>query len=657
MSIHSVEQKTLLSADEIDEGREDEFATTSHSDLEKKRSLLTKWNLNNSLNLILKQNNEYAELISPTGKNERNSSLFFNIKENEMVNNELFEDQTLEDKKDEEKANGKREAESEILKLKKEEVKELKLDELSLDLNNKSLIEEREREIDHEDDMDPMHEEEDYNGLEEHGSIYLNKIKKNQLEQEIVPEIKNKNTIKFTFWAQKQKFKDVFFLLLYIGYTLSFLIVNIIMFWETSQSSLIAKYTSTTIFRAIKESLLAVTINILSSIIIGCIWLYSLCLIPKNVIWFLFLSMPAFSMLTSLWMVFKGHIGFSFIYGEGDPSLGSYIFSIFPLLMAISHGFIIHRYHSSVKQAIDIVQMTCTVLKNNLEIFSMSLMCLGINILFTCIWLISFDRLFLLGHLEATDKDNQNKIWILNSNLKLLIPYYCLFYFWTTSLINNIERSCIAGTVSQWYFYQKEYQFLNGYHPTKIALKRSLTTSLGSLSFASLVMAFCNCLKLLKTFYINSPKINGQKGRILRILFFPILIIANLVESISFYTVSYIGISGKSFLKSSKLATSILRKRMNQIFLSAMIIRITIYSAILLGCIISGFAFYCFSADTLHTNHFLIVGLIGVGIPFYIFKFLMNILLYSSDAIYICYNIDLDNKTVHNSLAHKTLSN
>jgi hypothetical protein len=109
----------------------------------------------------------------------------------------------------------------------------------------------------------------------------------------------------------------------------------------------------------------------------------------------------------------------------------------------------------------------------------------------------------------------------------------------------------------------------------------------------------------------------------------PIVLVSDLVEKISFFTISYVGISGKSFLQSAKSASSLFRRNMARTAIANYSIRVTLYSAIIAYCLISGYSFFSFSVDTIRSPHALTAGIIGTSTSFIVMKFLINIVLYT----------------------------
>lgn len=353
-------------------------------------------------------------------------------------------------------------------------------------------------------------------------------------------------------------------------------------------------------------------------------------------------------------MLARGLTGFGYRDNGSDPSSQSQLLSLIPLSVAVVQCLVIHRYHTSIRHAIAIIRLSAHVLFSNVDILAASLLCLASQLLFTSVWLIAFDRLFLLGRVALVGGD---ETWVLNGALHWLVPFYVFFFGWTSNIINSAERCTIAGTVAQWYFHQ-ESNAVSGYHPTKVALRRSLTTSLGSLSLAGLVMTVVRTLSFGRTVYerlLKSPS-SGWLSFGIRLMMSPVMFAARFVEGISLFSVTYVGISGKPFFSSARVASIILHRSCSRSLLTNYIVRMTIYSAILIASSVSGYAFFSCSAESVGPSHPLVVGVLGLTIPFLVLKFMMNILLYTMDAVYLCYAIDVDRGTNHFARAHRVLS-
>jgi hypothetical protein len=91
--------------------------------------------------------------------------------------------------------------------------------------------------------------------------------------------------------------------------------------------------------------------------------------------------------------------------------------------------------------------------------------------------------------LEQQQQDGQVKggdaaLWTL----------YLLLFFWTSQVILNVCHVTVSGLVATWYFCGDNNMPKN---PTLSSLKRSLTTSFGSICFGSLLVAIIKTLRYL----------------------------------------------------------------------------------------------------------------------------------------------------------------
>jgi len=80
------------------------------------------------------------------------------------------------------------------------------------------------------------------------------------------------------------------------------------------------------------------------------------------------------------------------------------------------------------------------------------------------------------------------------SATKLVIFLYVIAFYWTFQVISNIVLTSISGTVAVWYFLYPTYTITK---PVSGALKRSLTTSFGSICYGSLIVAVVQFIRLV----------------------------------------------------------------------------------------------------------------------------------------------------------------
>lgn len=75
----------------------------------------------------------------------------------------------------------------------------------------------------------------------------------------------------------------------------------------------------------------------------------------------------------------------------------------------------------------------------------------------------------------------------------LSLIYLVLLLYWMLEVVKNVVHVTTSGVVATWYFLQDNIPR----NPTLSSLRRSVTTSLGSITFGSLIVAFIKTLRFL----------------------------------------------------------------------------------------------------------------------------------------------------------------
>jgi len=99
--------------------------------------------------------------------------------------------------------------------------------------------------------------------------------------------------------------------------------------------------------------------------------------------------------------------------------------------------------------------------------------CAGASMLWTLVWVAAVSYTSQMEH-QA-----------------LVLVLLTLSFIWTTQLLRAVVHTTVAGTVASWYFLSPNVPR----DPTSRALRRSLTTSFGSLCFGSLIAATLKALR------------------------------------------------------------------------------------------------------------------------------------------------------------------
>ena len=141
------------------------------------------------------------------------------------------------------------------------------------------------------------------------------------------------------------------------------------------------------------------------------------------------------------------------------------------------------------------------------------------------------------------------------SNAKVvgLLVFITFAGYWITEWLKNTIHSVIAGVYGSWFFCSgKPGGMPRGV--TRGALKRSLTTSFGSISFGSLVVALINMLRQAVSI---AQQTEAQQGNGVAAIAFCLLgciigLIDWAVQFINRYAFSYIALYGKAYIPAAK---------------------------------------------------------------------------------------------------------
>ena len=131
-----------------------------------------------------------------------------------------------------------------------------------------------------------------------------------------------------------------------------------------------------------------------------------------------------------------------------------------------------------------------------------------------------------------------------------IVMFFLLLWF--TQIIKYVAHTTIAGVVAMWYYGKKPYS------PTKKALKRSLTTSFGSIVLGALIVGISRSFGIAAAYFRTSVNV------LMQIFGLCVLLIDNVMGTFNEYGFCYIAIYGKPYMVASReafelMATSGLR--------------------------------------------------------------------------------------------------
>lgn len=254
-------------------------------------------------------------------------------------------------------------------------------------------------------------------------------------------------------------------------------------------------------------------------------------------LWLLFLSYFAVAVISTISIILPmAMISLSIVslvtavqnIGYGEYKFMS-VFSIFGIISSTFVSFLLWKNRNLVLTHAKIVSLACDILKINPSLFVLSaLLTLG-HIIFTVIWMYMFCQ--VLAH------DSSNETYI---------PLFFVgMYFWTSSLVQNLERVTVSSVVGEWYFLRFEKNIkgdMTWFHFRNISY-----TSFGTVVFASLILGFIRFMK----FVIGITRRKSGNSLIVAVIEY----VNQIIDRFSTYSLSYAGITGESYSQAAYLST------------------------------------------------------------------------------------------------------
>jgi len=139
-----------------------------------------------------------------------------------------------------------------------------------------------------------------------------------------------------------------------------------------------------------------------------------------------------------------------------------------------------------------------------------------------------------------------------------LLIYALFCFYWGSQVIMNVVHTTVAGVFGTFYFLYGTPQMPSG-SPTWPALRRSCTTSLGSICFGSLIIAILKTLRTLAN--VASDQSDGILAFVACIIMCILSCIENMVEYFNFYAFTQVAVYGKPYCQAAKDTWTMIKDR------------------------------------------------------------------------------------------------
>ncbi|KAI9595341.1 plasma-membrane choline transporter-domain-containing protein [Syncephalis fuscata] len=442
-----------------------------------------------------------------------------------------------------------------------------------------------------------------------------------------------------------RKYRDRVFAALYLLSLAGFFITGLILLVNTSSSSL-GRFLSRSTYMALKESLGLLGTMLVALCGVGAIWIFLLRNYVRILVRIHVILIPLIAVGVFIWMMTEAFVGPAMI--KEPPSAGMIVLSIVSLFTAGGFGFYIKRRWYRLQQSITIIELSLDILKANPDLLAVGAFLNGLYVAFTALWLVFFNRVMLLGGIVPSPRGDPTT-WVPDSSTGWLSFFYVVMFFWTTNILNDIQRITTANVVSQWYFL-REWPVYGGRAAPALAVVA--TKQLGTASIAALIVTATRVTRVLgfivgRLFRIHSGVVvvHGMQRWLIRSM-----------ASVSGYTPAYAGLTGLGFLASTQQVTRMFRRNLVHRFDTDTIVRVVLMLSSFCIAAISGMVAYTYAAQSLKTPHAALIGTIGGSINFFVARFYTRVLTAISDATFLCWTVDLDQNVNRCPAAHQAFA-
>ncbi len=269
---------------------------------------------------------------------------------------------------------------------------------------------------------------------------------------------------------------DVFWGSLYLICLASLFATFFLVFLHTSPSGNLGD----TIYTTLHASLYLFAVDTVVSIIVSLVWLALLRSFVRTLVHLILVAVPVILLSFSIYPFVSSYKNPE---GAGLQDKVMRWLSFIPGIFVLAWIYTIYRGRHSLNKAIGILEFSSRILSANPALLGMGFATLTAIVIWTWMWLGMFTRVFLGGSLTSTTVAK----FVIDATSWWLAVYFVLMYIWTLSVINGVQRSTTAATVSQWYFHRNIIPAPTSREVVSAALSHALTTLFGTICLSTFI--------------------------------------------------------------------------------------------------------------------------------------------------------------------------
>jgi len=294
-------------------------------------------------------------------------------------------------------------------------------------------------------------------------------------------------------------------------------------------------------------------VMVLVSSVIGAIFITVFRHAAKVMTWAIAVSMPFFMAFIAI-MVFTSKVDL------GGTETEQHIYAAWPAAATVLWSLLLLCWRNRIELTARLLEQAAVCLAANPALVVMSLLLTALQLVFVLV----------LGGIAllAAYSGNAEKQTIAHGQEvcgygvgplgEVTIGLASFVMLWLTFLLMEMRVYITSGATALWYFHVDDATFPMPKYRTVMASKWAVTTSLGSLAYASLVLTLVDILKRLVNSAIRDSKMNAIVKLVLMCI---VNCINRVVQWLTRWATVVMAINGGTFCKSAKSLKNILMKR------------------------------------------------------------------------------------------------
>ncbi|KAL1587641.1 hypothetical protein WHR41_03611 [Cladosporium halotolerans] len=232
-----------------------------------------------------------------------------------------------------------------------------------------------------------------------------------------------------------------------------------------------------TIYSALRSSTNMLLWDTMIAVVVACIWLSLLRHYVRALVYGLIIAVPVVLFSFALYPLISSFQGA--YNGSSFQDRAMRCLSFIPALLGAFWTVSVIKSRHSLAKSIGILEFSTKILTASPYLVVLGFGTLAVTVLFTWVWMLMFERIFLSGTFVGAKK------FIIDANSWWLGAFFVLQYLWSLGVIAGVQRTTTAATVSQWYFHRFAPQQPTSEQVVKASFLHSTGALLGSVCLST----------------------------------------------------------------------------------------------------------------------------------------------------------------------------